>query len=104
MAGRRTQLEWTEVAYRVLNNRAKDAGLLGADERLVYFPPNREDTNGPRVEVHNNHGKVPLTTHSFWLPHLLPNDTNRTAERLADEQARILYALNLKNRLVLATD
>src|SRR5688572_2037864 len=103
MAPRITQLEWTERAIKVLQNRAQDAGLLGTDERLVYRPPNRQEGTDARIEVFDSNGKAP-DQHAFWLPMILPKDTNRTVERLADQQARILYALDLKNRFVRAVD
>lgn len=103
MAPRRTQLEWTELAVKVLADRAKEAGLLGADERLVYRPPNRQEGTDARIEVYNESGKVP-GQHAYWLPAIYPKDTNRTVERLADQQARILYALDLKGKFVAALD
>lgn len=103
MAPRRTQLEWTELAVKVLADRAKDAGLLGADERLVYRAPDKQAGTDAKIEVFNTSGKAP-DQHGWWLPSIFPKDTNRTVERLADQQARILYALDLKNRLIRALD
>ena len=104
MAPKRTQLDWTELAVKVLQDRAQEAGLLGVDERLVYTAPDRKAGTEATLEVFNDHGKRPRP---FWLPTLLPKDTNRTAERLVDVAAQVLYSLNLQtsfNRAIDAQD
>lgn len=104
MAPRRTQLDWTELAVKVLQDRAQEAGLLGADERLVYTAPDRKAGTEAALEVWSGQDKRPRP---FWLPTLLPKDTNRTAERLADVAAQVLYSIGLQtsfNRAIDAQD
>lgn len=104
MAPKRTQLDWTEIAVKVLQERAQEAGLLGADERLFYKAPDRKAGTEATLEVYSGQEKRPRP---FWLPTLLPKDTNRTAERLVDAQAQLLYSLNLQtsfNRAIDAQD
>lgn len=105
MAQRRTQLDWTEIAVKVLQERAQEAGLLGADERLVYGAPDRKTGVEASLEVYSgNQNKRPRP---FWLPTLLPKDTNRTAERLVDVVAQVIYSMGLQtsfNRAIDAQD
>jgi len=104
MAPRRTQLDWTELAVKVLQERAQEAGLLGVDERLVYVAPDRKANTEPSLEVWSGQEK---RIRPFWLATVLPKDTNRTVERLADAQAQLLYSLNLQtsfNRAIDAQD
>lgn len=93
MAPKRTQLEWTEIAVKVLQDRAQEAGLLGVDERLVYKAPDRKAGTEAALQVFNSYGQAPRP---FWLPTLLPKDTNRTAERLVDVAAQVLYSMGLQ--------
>lgn len=101
MAPKRTQLDWTELAVKVLQERAQEAGLLGVDERLVYAAPDRKAGTEATLEVFSGADKRPRP---FWLPTLLPKDTNRTAERLADVAAQVLYSLNLQTSFNRAID
>lgn len=101
MAQRRTQLDWTEIAVKVLQERAQEAGLLGVDERLVYVAPDRKAGTEASLEAYNASGKV---ARPFWLPTVLPKDTNRTVERLADVAAQVLYSLNLQTSFNRAVD
>ena len=101
---RRTQLDWTEIAVKVLQERAQEAGLLGVDERLVYVGLDRKTKTEPSLSVWSGQEKRPRP---FWLPSLNPTDTNRTVERLADAQAMLLYSLTLQtsfNRAIDAQD
>lgn len=104
MAPKRTQLDWTEIAVKVLQERAQEAGLLGAEERLVYVAPDRKAGTDAEIAVYTDYGKQ---TKPFWLPTVLPKDTNRTVERLVDAAAQVLYALSLQtsfNRAIDAQD
>jgi len=104
MAPRRTQLDWTEIAVKVLQERAQEAGLLGVDERLVYVGQDRKTKTEASLEVWSGQEKRPRP---FWLLALNPTDNNRLVERLADAQSKLLYSLNLQtsfNRVVDAQD
>jgi hypothetical protein len=101
VANRRTQLDWTEIAVKVLQERAQEAGLLGMDERLVYTAPDRKAGTEATLEVWSGQDKRPRP---FWLPTLLPKDTNRTAERLADVAAQVLYSIGLQTSFNRAMD
>lgn len=101
MAKRRTQLEWTEIAVKVLQDRAQEAGLLGVDERLVYTAPDRKAGTDAEIAVYTDYGKQ---TKPFWLPTVLPKDTNRTVERLVDVAAQVLYSLSLQTSFNRAVD
>lgn len=101
MAPRRTQLDWTEIAIKVLQERAQEAGLLGQDERLVYVAPDRKANTEATLEVFSGQEKRPRP---FWLLSINPKDTNRVVERLADAQAQLLYSLNLQTSFNRAMD
>lgn len=101
MAPRKTQLDWTEIAVKVLMERAQEAGLLGVDERLVYTAPNRKAGTEATLEVWSGQDKRPRP---FWLLSINPKDNNRTVERLADAQAILLYSLNLQTSFNRALD
>lgn len=98
---RRTQLDWTELAVKVLQGRAQEAGLLGVDERLVFVGLDRKTKTEPSLEVWSGQEKRP---HPFWLPSLNPTDNNRLVERLVDAQAMILYSLTLQTSFNRAID
>ena len=98
---RKTQLDWTELAVKVLQDRAQEAGLLGADERLVYTAPDRKAKTEPSLSVWSGQEKRP---HPFWLPSLNPKDTNRMVERLVDAQAMLLYSMGLQTSFNRAID
>lgn len=101
MARRMSQLQWTELSVKVLQDRAQEAGLLGVDERLVYRAPDKVAGTDAAIEVYSDQYKRPTP---FWLPSVLPKDTNRTVERLADAQAKLLYSLNLQTTFNRAMD
>lgn len=101
MAPRKTQLDWTELAVKVLMERAQEAGLLGVDERLVYTGQDRKIGLVTTLEVWSGQEKRPRP---FWLPSLNPTDNNRLVERLVDAQAQLLYSLNLQTSFNRAMD
>ena len=98
---RRTQLDWTELAVKVLQDRAQEAGLLGVDERLVYVGLDRKTKTEPSLEVWSGQEKRPRP---FWLLALNPTDNNRLVERLADAQAKLLYSMGLQTSFNRAMD
>jgi hypothetical protein len=102
MAPKRTQLEWTELAVKGLETKAKEAGLLGADERLVYTAPDKKNGVTASIVAYDSHGVVarPL----YWIAEPLPGDTNRTVERIVNAQERMLYATLLQSSFVKAID
>lgn len=102
MAPRRTQLEWTELAIRSLEARAREVGLLGIEERLVYTPPVLKEKKEATIEVFNPHGKVPLRP--FWVPTPNPTDSNRTVERICDSAERVLHAVLMQSQFNRAID
>lgn len=101
MAPRRTQRDWTDIAVKVLQDRAQEAGLLGVDERIVYVALDRKAKTEPSLEVWSGQDKRPRP---FWLPSLNPTDNNRLVERMADAQAMLLYSLNLQTSFNRAID
>lgn len=92
---RSTQLSLTKLAVRVLQDLAQENSLLGADERLVYVAPDRKAGTGASLGVFSGEYNRPRP---FWLPALMPKDTNRTVERLVDAAGNTLYCLNLLTR------
>ena len=105
MAKKLTQRDWTEYSVKDLQVKAQEAGLLGADERLVFEPGSTVNGISPTITAYNHEGRV--RTQPYWLPRLTIKDTAKTVERLADEQARVLYSINLQrefNKAIDATD
>lgn len=102
MAQRRTQLEWTELAVKALQDRAKEAGLLGTDERLVYTAPDNKLGVTATIVAYDSYGIVPRPL--YWLSEPLPKDSNRTVERIVNAQERMLYATILQTSFVKAMD
>ena len=100
-----TQREWTEFSIKQLQVSAQQAGLLGADERLVFVPGSRTNGISPEIVAYNHEGRV--RTQPYWLPRFYIKDTAKTVERLVDEQNRVLYSVNLQrefNKAIDATD
>lgn len=102
MAQRITQREWTEYSVKDLQVRAQEAGLLGADERLVFEPGSKVNGISPTITAYNHEGRV--RTQPYWLPILTANDTAKTVERIVDQQCRILYSINLQREFNKAID
>ena len=102
MAKRRTQLEWTELSVKALENRAKEIGLLGPDERLVYTPPVLKENKQATIELFNQWGKAPMRP--FWIPTLNPTDSNRTVERVCDAAERVMHAVLMQTQFNRAVD
>lgn len=102
MTKRRTQLEWTELSVKALENRAKEIGLLGADERIVYTPPVLKEKKEATLEVFNSYGHVPLRP--FWVPTPNPTDSNRIVERVCDAAERVVHAVLMQSQFNRAID
>lgn len=97
-----TQRQWTEFSVKDLQNKAQGAGLLGADERLVFEPGSKTNGISPTITAYNHEGRV--RTQPYWLPVLTANDTAKTVERIVDQQCRILFAINLQREFNNAID
>jgi hypothetical protein len=102
MAQRRTQRDWTELAIKVLQERAQEAGILGSNERLVFEPGSTANGVSPKITAYNDHGR--LQHQPYWIPSFNPKETARIVERVVDGQAKLLYSMNLQGKFVRAID
>lgn len=97
-----TQRQWTEHSVKDLQVKAQEAGLLGADERLIFEPGSTVNGVSPSITAYNHEGRV--RTQPYWLPTLTTKDTAKTVERIVDQQCKILYSINLQREFIKALD
>lgn len=102
MAPKRTQRDWTEIAIKVLQERAQEAGILGTNERLVYEPGSVTNGISPKITAYDNQGRLPLQP--YWIPSFNPKETARIVERVVDGQAKLLYSMILQGKFNRAID
>ena len=98
----RSQRDWTELSIKVLQERAQEAGILGANERLVFEPGSAVNGVSPKITAFNDHGR--LQHQPYWIPSFNPKETAKIVERVVDGQAKLLYAMNLQGKFVRAID
>lgn len=102
MAQKLTQRQWTEFSVKDLQQKAQEAGLLGADERLVFEPGSTINGVSPSITAYNHEGRV--RTQPYWLPTLTIKDTAKSVERIVDQQCKVLYSINLQREFNKAID